>query len=163
MSGHNKWAQIKRQKAVTDGARSKVFARFAKMIALESKKANGSITAPSLAAVIARAKAANMPKDNIERAIKRGTGEAKDGLILEEIFYEGYAPNGIALTVCPTASSKQGRALARGRSTVSATNTTASAARIAPSASSPSSPALRLTAASSTSPPQSTKCQGFPA
>lgn len=97
MSGHNKWAQIKRQKAVTDGARSKVFARFAKLIALESKKASGSVTAPGLASVIARAKAANMPKDNIERAVTKGT--SKDSGELDQVQYEAYGPGGVAIIV----------------------------------------------------------------
>lgn len=97
MSGHSKWAQIKRQKAVTDGARSRVFSRFARLITLESKKAGGVLTAPSLAAVIARAKAANMPKDNIERAIAKGT--SKDAGSLEATTYEAYGPGGVALIV----------------------------------------------------------------
>ncbi len=97
MSGHNKWAQIKRQKAVTDGARSRVFSRFARHIALESKKANGAVAAPALAAVIARAKAANMPKDNIERAIAKGM--SKDAGSLEQVVYEAYGPSGAALIV----------------------------------------------------------------
>jgi YebC/PmpR family DNA-binding regulatory protein len=95
MSGHNKWAQIKRQKAVTDGARSRVFARYARLITLESKKALGSQSAPGLAGAIARAKAANMPKDNIERAIAKGT--SKDSSDLEQVAYEAYGPGGVAL------------------------------------------------------------------
>jgi YebC/PmpR family DNA-binding regulatory protein len=97
MSGHSKWSQIKRGKAVTDGARSRVFSRFAKHIALESKKANGNAAAPSLAAVIARAKAANMPKDNIERAVAKGM--SKDAGSLEQVVYEAYGPAGVALIV----------------------------------------------------------------
>ncbi|HUY62602.1 MAG TPA: YebC/PmpR family DNA-binding transcriptional regulator [Candidatus Paceibacterota bacterium] len=97
MAGHSKWAQIKRQKGVTDAAKSRTFARFARLITLESKKANGDASAPSLAAVVARAKAANMPKDNIERAIARGT--AKDASAFEEVLYEAYGPGGIALII----------------------------------------------------------------
>ena len=97
MAGHSKWAQIKRGKAVTDAARARVFSRFARLIALESKKAGGSITAPGLAAVIARAKAANMPKDNIERAIAKGA--SKDSGELEQVVYEAYGPGGIAILI----------------------------------------------------------------
>lgn len=97
MAGHSKWAQIKRQKSVTDAARSRVFSRFARLIALEAKKANGVLTAPSLSAVIARAKAANMPKENIERAIAKGT--SKDSGSLEQVLYEAYGPGGAALLI----------------------------------------------------------------
>lgn len=97
MAGHSKWAQIKRQKAVTDAARSRVFSRYARLITLESKKAGGLITAPGLAAVIARAKAANMPKDNIERAIAKGT--SKDAGDLERVVYEAYGPGGAAIVI----------------------------------------------------------------
>ena len=77
MAGHSKWAQIKRAKAVTDAARSRVFSRFARELALESKRVGGNIASPTLAAIITRAKAANMPKDNIDRAITKGA--SKDG------------------------------------------------------------------------------------
>ena len=97
MSGHSKWATTKRQKAVTDAAKSRVFSRFARLIALESKKANGVLTAPGLAAAILRAKAANMPKENIERAIAKGA--SKDSAALEEILYEAYGPSGVAILV----------------------------------------------------------------
>lgn len=97
MSGHSKWSQIKRQKAVTDSARSRVFSRFARLIALESKKANGILSAPGLSVVISRAKAVNMPKENIERAIAKGA--SKDGGNLEQVVYEAYGPGGIALIV----------------------------------------------------------------
>lgn len=95
MAGHSKWAQIKRQKAVTDAAKSRVFAKFAREIALESKKAAGNVSAPSLSAVITRAKAANMPKDNIERAITKGT--SKESSDLEQVAYEFYGPGGVAM------------------------------------------------------------------
>jgi YebC/PmpR family DNA-binding regulatory protein len=97
MAGHSKWAQIKRQKAVTDGAKSRTFSRFARLITLESKKANGLLTAPALSAVITRAKAANMPKENIERAIAKGT--SKDAGSLEQVTYEAYGPSGVAIIV----------------------------------------------------------------
>lgn len=97
MSGHSKWSQIKRQKGVTDAARSRIFSRFARLITLESKKAGGSVTAPGLKAVIDRAKAANMPKDNIERAIAKGA--SKDAGDLEEVVYECYGPGGAAIVI----------------------------------------------------------------
>ena len=95
MAGHSKWAQIKRQKGVTDAARSRVFSRHARVVALESKKANGNILSPALIAVIERAKAANMPKDNIERAIAKGV--AKDATAVEQVVYELYGPGGVAI------------------------------------------------------------------
>ena len=97
MSGHSKWSQIKRQKGVTDAARSRVFSRFARLITLESKKASGKVDAPALKAVIDRAKAVNMPKDNIERAVAKGT--AKDATDLEQVVYEAYGPGGVAVVV----------------------------------------------------------------
>lgn len=104
MAGHSKWAQIKRQKSVTDAARSRVFSRFARLIALESKKAGGVISAPGLSAAIARAKAANMPKDNIERAIAKGT--SKDSGTLEQVLYEAYGPGGVAIVIEALTDSK---------------------------------------------------------
>lgn len=97
MSGHSKWSQIKRQKSVTDAAKSRIFSRFARLIALESKKANGVLAAPSLSAIITRAKAANMPKENIERAIAKGM--SKDSGNLEQVIYESYGPNGVAILI----------------------------------------------------------------
>ena len=97
MAGHSKWAQIKRQKSVTDAARSRVFSKFARLIALESKKAAGNASAPGLITVIARAKAANMPKDNIERAVTKGA--SKDSGDLEQVVYEAYGPGGIAILI----------------------------------------------------------------
>lgn len=97
MSGHSKWSQIKRQKAVTDAARSRVFSRYARLITLESKKAGGILTSPGLSVAIARAKAENMPKENIERAITKGT--SKDSGTVEQVMYEAYGPNGVAIMV----------------------------------------------------------------
>jgi YebC/PmpR family DNA-binding regulatory protein len=97
MSGHSKWSQIKRQKSVTDAAKSRVFSRFARLITLESKKAGGVLSAPGLSVAIARAKAANMPKDNIERAIAKGT--SKDSGDLEQVVYEAYGPSGVAIII----------------------------------------------------------------
>ena len=97
MSGHSKWSQIKRQKSVTDAAKSRVFSRYARLITLESKKANGVVSAPGLSVAIARAKAVNMPKENIERAITKGT--SKDAGNLEQIVYEAYGPSGVAILI----------------------------------------------------------------
>ena len=97
MSGHSKWSQIKRQKGVTDAARSRVFSRFARLITIESKKAGGNLSSPGLASAIDRAKAANMPKENIERAIAKGS--SKDAGDLEQVVYEFYGPGGTALII----------------------------------------------------------------
>lgn len=104
MAGHSKWAQIKRQKAVSDAARSRVFSKFAREIALESKKAVGNLSAPGLAAVIARAKATNMPKDNIDRAVQKGA--SKDSGDLEAVAYEFYGPGGIAVIATAVTDSR---------------------------------------------------------
>lgn len=82
---------------MTDSARSRVFSRYARLIALESKKANGVLSAPTLSVVIARAKAVNMPKDNIERAIAKGM--SKEAGELEPVVYEAYGPGGVALMI----------------------------------------------------------------
>ena len=104
MAGHSKWAQIKRQKAVTDAARSKIFSKFAREITMESKKAAGNISSPALAAVIARAKAANMPKDNIERAVTKGS--SSDANAIEQVVYECYGPSGVAVVTTALTDSK---------------------------------------------------------
>jgi len=97
MSGHNKWAQIKHKKQATDATKSRVFSRYARLIALESKKAGGVLTSPGLASAIARAKAINMPKDNIDRAVAKGA--SKDAAALEVVVYEAYGPGGSALII----------------------------------------------------------------
>jgi YebC/PmpR family DNA-binding regulatory protein len=97
MAGHSKWAQIKRGKAITDAAKSRTFSRFARMITLESKKAAGNVSSPTLASTIERARAANMPKENIERAIAKGI--SKDASAVEEVAYELFGPGGVAIIV----------------------------------------------------------------
>ncbi len=97
MSGHSKWAQIKRKKGVTDAKRSQVFSKFAKLVASESKKAKGDRSAPGLRLAIERAKAVNMPNDNIDRAIEKGRGDG--GMAMEEVLYEAYGPGGAALLI----------------------------------------------------------------
>ena len=97
MSGHNKWSKIKHKKAATDAAKSKVFSKHAALIAMESRKANGDVNSPGLAAAIERAKKDSMPKDNIERAVAKGSGAG--GVAIEEVMYEGYGPGGVALLI----------------------------------------------------------------
>jgi YebC/PmpR family DNA-binding regulatory protein len=99
MSGHSKWSTIKHKKAAADAKRGKLFTRLAREITIAAREGGGDpSTNFRLRLVVDKAKAANMPKDNIERAIKRGTGELK-GEELAEVTYEGYAPNGVALLV----------------------------------------------------------------
>lgn len=100
MSGHSHWATIRRKKGAADAKKGAIFTRLAREIVLAARTGGsdpgGNV---SLALAIERARAQNMPKDNIERAIRRGTGEDKDGTEIEEITYEGYAPNGVALMI----------------------------------------------------------------
>ncbi len=99
MSGHSKWSTIKRAKAKTDASRGKVFSRLAREITVAAKSGGGDIASNArLRLVIDNAKASNMPKDNIERAILKGTGGG-EGASLDEITYEGYGPNGTAIIV----------------------------------------------------------------
>ncbi|GIV57275.1 MAG: YebC/PmpR family DNA-binding transcriptional regulator [Bacteroidetes bacterium] len=99
MAGHNKWSKIKRQKAVADARRSKVWARITRDIMVAAREGGGDPGMnPRLALAVEKAKAENMPKENIERAIKRGTGEI-EGADYEEVTYEGYAPHGVAVFV----------------------------------------------------------------
>ncbi|MGA0256000.1 MAG: YebC/PmpR family DNA-binding transcriptional regulator, partial [Rhodothermales bacterium] len=99
MAGHNKWSKIKRQKAVTDARRSKSCARITRDIMVAAREGGGDPGMNArLALAVEKAKAENMPKDNITRAIKRGTGEIQ-GADYEEISYEGYGPYGIAIFV----------------------------------------------------------------
>jgi len=97
MSGHNKWSKIKNKKAVTDAQKSKIFGKLVRFIAVESKKAKGDINAPGLRTAIEKAKEANVPSDNIERAVKKGTGGEGDNM--EQITYEAYGPGGCALII----------------------------------------------------------------
>jgi YebC/PmpR family DNA-binding regulatory protein len=95
MSGHNKWSQIKRQKGVTDAAKSKIFSKMARNISVEAKKAGGNRNSPGLRAAIEKARAVNMPNDNIDRAINK----ASDSAPSERIVYEAYGPGGVALII----------------------------------------------------------------
>ncbi len=97
MSGHNKWAQIKRQKAVTDGKRSKMFGKIARIIGIAARdKGPDPSTNISLKSAIQKAREINMPQDNIDRAIKKGAG-GDEGTALQEFVYEAYGPGGVAL------------------------------------------------------------------
>lgn len=100
MSGHSHWATIKRKKSAADAKKGKVFTRIAREIVIAAREGGGDPEMNvRLELAIDKAKAANMPKDSIERAIKRGTGEDKEGADFEEILYEGYASNGVALMI----------------------------------------------------------------
>lgn len=99
MSGHNKWSTIKHKKGATDAKRGKVFTKIIKEISVAAKLGGGDpIANPRLRTAIDKAKAENMPKDNIERAIKKGAG-GMEGVTYEEIIYEGYGPGGAAVLV----------------------------------------------------------------
>jgi YebC/PmpR family DNA-binding regulatory protein len=100
MSGHSKWSTIKRKKGATDAKRGAIFTRLTRELVMAAREGGGDPDINfRLRLAIDKARAGNMPKENIERAIKRGTGEDKEGGALEEIMYEGYAPNGVALMI----------------------------------------------------------------
>ncbi|MGD8262619.1 MAG: YebC/PmpR family DNA-binding transcriptional regulator [Desulfobacterales bacterium] len=99
MSGHSKWSSIKHKKAATDAKRGKIFSRLIKEITVAARMGGGDPDAnPRLRTAIAAAKSENMPKDNIDRAIKKGTGEL-EGVSYEESIYEGYGPGGAAVLI----------------------------------------------------------------
>ena len=99
MAGHSKWAQIKRKKAVNDQKRGQVFTKLIRELTVAAREAGGDPNFnPRLRLAVDTAKAANMPQDNIDRAIKRGTGEL-EGVRYEEVAYEGYGPGGVALYI----------------------------------------------------------------
>lgn len=99
MSGHSKWATIKHAKGLADAKRGQMFTKFIKEISIAARMSGGDPNMnPRLRTAILKARAANMPKDNIERAIKKGTGEL-GGSIFEELNYEGYGPGGVAVLV----------------------------------------------------------------
>ncbi|MHB8809691.1 MAG: YebC/PmpR family DNA-binding transcriptional regulator [Desulfobulbaceae bacterium] len=99
MSGHSKWSTIKRKKGAIDAKRGKIFTKLIKEITVAARMGGGDIDAnPRLRTAVLAAKTENMPKDNIERAIKKGTG-GLEGVSYEEILYEGYGPGGVAVLV----------------------------------------------------------------
>jgi YebC/PmpR family DNA-binding regulatory protein len=100
MSGHSKWATTKHKKAVVDAKRSKLFAKLIKTIEVAARTGGGDISGnPTLADAVAKAKGQSVPNDNIDRAIKRGSGELGDAAAYEEITYEAYGPDGVAILV----------------------------------------------------------------
>jgi len=100
MSGHSKWSTIKRKKGVADAKRGAIFTRLAREIVIAAREGGSDIDSNfRLRLAVDKARAQNMPKDNIERAIKRGAGEDKDGVVFESITYEGYVGHGVAVMV----------------------------------------------------------------
>ena len=100
MAGHSKWAGIKHKKAIVDARRGKLFTKLARAITVAAKEGGGDADGnPALALAVQKAKDASMPKDNIERAVARGTGEGSGDEQIERVVYEGYGPGGVALLV----------------------------------------------------------------
>ncbi len=100
MSGHSKWSTIKRKKGAADAKRGAVFTRLTREIVMAARDGGGDLNGNfRLRLAVDKARAENMPKDNIERAIHRGTGEDKDAAAFEQVMYEGYAPHGVAVMV----------------------------------------------------------------
>ena len=100
MAGHSKWAGIKHKKAIVDARRGKLFTKLARAITVAAKEGGGDPDGnPALALAVQKAKDASMPKDNIERAIAKGTGEGADVESYENVLYEGYGPGGVALLI----------------------------------------------------------------
>ena len=100
MSGHSHWATIRRKKGAADAKRGQLFTRLAREIVIAAREGGGDPGSNiRLQYAVDKARQSNMPKDSIERAIKRGTGDSKDGGALEEITYEGYGPQGIAMMI----------------------------------------------------------------
>jgi YebC/PmpR family DNA-binding regulatory protein len=100
MAGHSKWAGIKHKKAIVDARRGKLFTKLARAITVAAKDGGGDPdTNPALGLAVQKAKDASMPKDNIERAIAKGTGAGSDAAAIESVTYEGYGPGGVALLI----------------------------------------------------------------
>jgi len=110
MSGHSKWANIKNQKAATDAKRGKSFSKLIALITAAAKGGPDLESNPKLRMLVDKAKAANMPQDNIERAIKRGSGTGGDGVEMDETIYEAYGPGGSAVLI-KTITDNKNRAL----------------------------------------------------
>jgi len=118
MAGHSKWSKVKRFKGAIDAKRGKIFSKLSKEITIAAKRGGGDPNGnPRLRSAIQAARTQSMPNDNIERAIKRGTGEGKDAQQFDEIVYEGYAPGGVA-----TATDNKNRTGAEIRSIFSQNN-----------------------------------------
>jgi YebC/PmpR family DNA-binding regulatory protein len=120
MSGHSKWATIKRKKGAADAKRGQMFTKLARELQLAAREGADPNFNFRLRLIIDKAKAENMPKDNIDRAIKRGAGIGGDGTVLEEVTYEGYGPHGVAIYIQTVTDNKNRtvsdirRALTRG-------------------------------------------------
>lgn len=100
MSGHSKWHSIKHKKAVVDARRGQQFTKLARAITVAAREGGGDVDGnPALALAVQKARDASMPKDNIERAIAKGTGDASDSDRIETVLYEGYGPGGVALLI----------------------------------------------------------------
>jgi YebC/PmpR family DNA-binding regulatory protein len=100
MSGHSKWASIKHKKAIVDSRRGKQFSKLTRAIMVAARDGGGDPTGnPALELAMRKAKEASMPKDNVERAIAKGTGEGSEAAAIESVLYEGYGPGGVALLV----------------------------------------------------------------
>ena len=100
MSGHSKWSTIKRKKGAADARRSNLFAKLLRAVEVAAREGGGSVEGNmTLASAVEKAREASVPNDNIERAIKRGTGELEGGARYEEVAYEGYGPGGVAMFV----------------------------------------------------------------
>jgi YebC/PmpR family DNA-binding regulatory protein len=100
MSGHSKWSTIKRKKGALDAKRGKMFTRLGREITIAAREGGGNPEANTrLRLAIAKARASNMPKDNIDRAIARGAGGGDDGIVMDEATYEGYGPHGVAILI----------------------------------------------------------------
>jgi YebC/PmpR family DNA-binding regulatory protein len=107
MAGHSKWAGIKHKKAIVDARRGKLFTKLARAITVAAKEGGGDVEGnPSLGLAVQKAKDASMPKDNIERAIAKGTGEGGDADALEAVTYEGYGAGGVAILVEATTDNR---------------------------------------------------------
>ncbi len=116
MAGHSKWSKVKRFKGAIDAKRGKIFSKLSKEITIAAKAGGGDPSGnPRLRSAILAARTQSMPSDNIERAIKRGTGQGKDATQIEEIVYEGYGPGGVAIMV-ETATDNKNRTGAEVRS-----------------------------------------------
>jgi YebC/PmpR family DNA-binding regulatory protein len=105
MAGHNKWSKVKRIKAVVDSRKGKAFSRLAKEITLAARSGGDPAMNPRLRTLMLKAREANMPNENLERAIKKGTGDL-EGQVIEEVTYEGYGPGGVALVIQVTTDNK---------------------------------------------------------
>jgi YebC/PmpR family DNA-binding regulatory protein len=117
MSGHSKWATTKRHKAAVDAKRGKIFSVISKELIMAARAGGGDADMnPRLRTILQKAKAANMPNDNVQRAIKKGTGELP-GIVIEEVIYEGYASGGVALII-EVATDNTNRSVGEVRSTL---------------------------------------------